>query len=37
VHGPEGVEFYTRAKVVTSRWPAPKAVTGASYQFPTNR
>ena len=21
VHGPEGVSFYTRAKVVTSRWP----------------
>jgi malonate-semialdehyde dehydrogenase (acetylating) / methylmalonate-semialdehyde dehydrogenase len=37
VHGPEGVDFYTRAKVVTSRWPAPKAATEASYQFPTNR
>jgi malonate-semialdehyde dehydrogenase (acetylating) / methylmalonate-semialdehyde dehydrogenase len=23
VHGPEGVAFYTRAKVVTSRWPLP--------------
>ncbi|MEV4760166.1 CoA-acylating methylmalonate-semialdehyde dehydrogenase [Micromonospora sp. NPDC049559] len=23
VHGPEGVAFYTRAKVVTSRWPHP--------------
>jgi malonate-semialdehyde dehydrogenase (acetylating)/methylmalonate-semialdehyde dehydrogenase len=21
IHGPEGVRFYTRAKVVTSRWP----------------
>src|SRR5690606_5328247 len=21
IHGPEGVQFYTRAKVVTSRWP----------------
>jgi malonate-semialdehyde dehydrogenase (acetylating)/methylmalonate-semialdehyde dehydrogenase len=21
IHGPEGVKFYTRAKVVTSRWP----------------
>ena len=21
VHGPEGVPFYTRAKVVTARWP----------------
>ncbi len=35
VHGPEGVSFYTRAKVVTSRWPAPRAETGASYHFPT--
>ena len=26
VHGPEGVSFYTRAKVVTSRWPAPEGV-----------
>jgi malonate-semialdehyde dehydrogenase (acetylating) / methylmalonate-semialdehyde dehydrogenase len=37
VHGPEGVSFYTRSKVVTSRWPAPKAATGASYQFPVHR
>jgi len=21
VHGPEGIQFYTRGKVVTSRWP----------------
>ena len=35
VHGPEGISFYTRAKVVTSRWPAPRASTGASYHFPT--
>jgi malonate-semialdehyde dehydrogenase (acetylating)/methylmalonate-semialdehyde dehydrogenase len=35
VHGPEGVAFYTRAKVVTARWPAPRAETGASYHFPT--
>jgi malonate-semialdehyde dehydrogenase (acetylating)/methylmalonate-semialdehyde dehydrogenase len=21
IHGPEGVKFYTRAKVVTTRWP----------------
>jgi malonate-semialdehyde dehydrogenase (acetylating) / methylmalonate-semialdehyde dehydrogenase len=24
VHGPEGIKFYTRGKVVTSRWPEPK-------------
>ena len=31
VHGPEGVSFYTRAKVITSRWPQ----TEASFHFPT--
>ncbi len=25
MYGPEGVQFYTRAKVVTSRWPDPSA------------
>jgi malonate-semialdehyde dehydrogenase (acetylating)/methylmalonate-semialdehyde dehydrogenase len=34
VHGPEGVSFYTRAKVVTSRWPHMEAPSGASYAFP---
>jgi len=24
MYGPEGVQFYTRAKVVTSRWPEPE-------------
>jgi len=24
IYGPEGVQFYTRTKVVTSRWPAPE-------------
>lgn len=33
IHGPEGVSFYTRAKVVTSRWP--HAAGGATYHFPT--
>jgi malonate-semialdehyde dehydrogenase (acetylating)/methylmalonate-semialdehyde dehydrogenase len=35
VHGPEGVSFYTRAKVVTSRWPHVEHDSGASYHFPT--
>ena len=35
VHGPEGVSFYSRAKVVTSRWPQVEHATGASYNFPT--
>jgi malonate-semialdehyde dehydrogenase (acetylating)/methylmalonate-semialdehyde dehydrogenase len=36
VHGPEGVSFYTRAKVVTSRWPERTHDTGASFHFPTS-
>jgi malonate-semialdehyde dehydrogenase (acetylating)/methylmalonate-semialdehyde dehydrogenase len=35
VHGPEGVSFYTRAKVVTSRWPHVSHAYDASLQFPT--
>jgi malonate-semialdehyde dehydrogenase (acetylating)/methylmalonate-semialdehyde dehydrogenase len=36
VHGTEGVSFYTRAKVVTSRWPRVDAATDATYHFPTS-
>ncbi len=36
VHGPEGVSFYTRGKVVTSRWPDASAHSAASYHFPTS-
>jgi malonate-semialdehyde dehydrogenase (acetylating)/methylmalonate-semialdehyde dehydrogenase len=36
VHGAEGVSFYTRAKVVTSRWPEQHHTADASYHFPTN-
>jgi malonate-semialdehyde dehydrogenase (acetylating)/methylmalonate-semialdehyde dehydrogenase len=35
VHGMEGVRFYSRAKAVTTRWPAVEADAGASYHFPT--
>jgi len=35
IHGPEGVSFYTRGKVVTSRWPQVRHSSGASYHFPT--
>jgi malonate-semialdehyde dehydrogenase (acetylating)/methylmalonate-semialdehyde dehydrogenase len=35
IHGPEGVAFYTRAKVVTQRWPAPTQTSGSSFHFPT--
>ena len=35
MHGMEGVYFYTRTKVVTSRWPAPAERTGGSLAMPT--
>ena len=33
IHGKDGVEFYTRSKVVTSRWPHVEHPAGASYHF----
>ncbi len=36
VYGPEGVHFYTRPKVVTSRWPDP-AARGVDLGFPRTR
>lgn len=35
IHGPEGVAFYTRGKVVTSRWPHSKVESDAGFYFPT--
>ena len=35
-YGPEGVHFFTRGKVVTTRWPEPDAVTGINLGFPQN-
>ena len=35
VHGREGVQFYTRGKVVTSRWPDPSQ-RGVNLGFPQN-
>ncbi len=35
IHGPEGVNFYTRAKVVTARWPQVAGASEASFHFPT--
>jgi malonate-semialdehyde dehydrogenase (acetylating)/methylmalonate-semialdehyde dehydrogenase len=37
VHGPEGVSFYTRAKVVTARWPRVSHASEASFHFPTSK
>ena len=36
MYGPEGVNFYTRGKVVTSRWPDP-ATSSIDLGFPRNR
>ncbi len=36
MYGPEGVRFYTRAKVVTSRWPDPET-SRVDLGFPRNR
>ena len=36
MYGPDGVRFYTRAKVVTSRWPE-RAPGGVNLGFPGNR
>ena len=35
IHGPEGVSFYTRGKVVTARWPRTLGASEASFHFPT--
>ena len=36
IHGMDGIAFYTRSKVVTSRWPHVEHPAGASYHFPVN-
>ena len=36
IHGPEGVRFYTRPKVVTTRWPQPAQQVTAGFDFPTS-
>jgi len=36
IYGPEGIDFYTRSKVVTSRWPDP-ATSTVDLGFPQTR
>jgi malonate-semialdehyde dehydrogenase (acetylating)/methylmalonate-semialdehyde dehydrogenase len=36
MYGPEGINFYTRAKVITSRWPDP-ATSAVDLGFPQTR
>ncbi len=36
MYGPEGLHFYTRSKVITSRWPDP-ATSSVDLGFPQNR
>ncbi len=37
MYGPDGVHFYTRTKVVTSRWPDPAASSRVDLGFPATR
>ncbi|MER6127991.1 aldehyde dehydrogenase family protein [Streptomyces sp. NPDC001795] len=36
IHGPEGIRFYTRPKVVTTRRPQPAQQVAAGFNFPTS-
>jgi malonate-semialdehyde dehydrogenase (acetylating)/methylmalonate-semialdehyde dehydrogenase len=36
IYGPEGIHFYTKPKVLTTRWPDPSSST-VDLGFPTNR
>jgi malonate-semialdehyde dehydrogenase (acetylating)/methylmalonate-semialdehyde dehydrogenase len=36
IYGPEGFAFYTRAKVITTRWPQPSE-SQIDLGFPTTR
>jgi malonate-semialdehyde dehydrogenase (acetylating)/methylmalonate-semialdehyde dehydrogenase len=36
MYGPEGITFYTRNKVITSRWPDP-STSAVNLGFPQNR
>ncbi|MFG2894468.1 CoA-acylating methylmalonate-semialdehyde dehydrogenase [Streptomyces sp. NPDC048248] len=36
IHGAEGIRFYTRPKVVTSRWPESRQQVAAGFSFPTS-
>ncbi|HYY65343.1 MAG TPA: aldehyde dehydrogenase family protein, partial [Gaiellaceae bacterium] len=36
IYGPDGIQFYTRGKVVTSRWPDP-ATSKVDLGFPQTR
>ncbi|MEU5835257.1 CoA-acylating methylmalonate-semialdehyde dehydrogenase [Streptomyces diacarni] len=36
IYGNDGVQFYTRGKVITTRWPAPEDSGGVNLGFPSN-
>ncbi|MEV0223851.1 CoA-acylating methylmalonate-semialdehyde dehydrogenase [Streptomyces sp. NPDC050704] len=36
IHGHDGIRFYTRPKVVTTRWPQPTQQVAAGFDFPTS-
>ncbi len=37
MHGMEGVQFYTRTKVITTRWPVTEGSAGVSLVMPTHK
>ena len=37
IYGPDGVHFYTRQKVITTRYPHPQTSGGLDLNFPTSR
>ncbi len=37
MHGTEGVQFYTRTKVITSRWPLTEGSPGMTLAMPTHK
>jgi malonate-semialdehyde dehydrogenase (acetylating)/methylmalonate-semialdehyde dehydrogenase len=36
VYGMEGVEFYTRLKTVTSKWPSGEPIKSNAFMMPTH-
>ena len=37
MYGMEGVRFFTKQKVITSRWPDSSAVLGSEFSMPTTK
>ena len=37
MYGKDGINFFTRRKTITQRWPSAGVREGAVYTFPTNK